>query len=299
MGTSSLSKYRVWCVSENIYVEGWYESEPTTCPHNNTHSINSSLTTIVDVLENGISIDSSGKAKVHGTARPENTVTYFTGRGDDITIPNNVGGGDRFAIKHNIGDPMSQSIYADFNIINNETWIKEGYIIWQHADIDHMTMAVVPRVPAYTHVEGANTNFRLYSAGGIIIPAAGNGDVTFTGDILAMHGGLVYMPPSDKGVKPPAFWNATWNNTTHKFENLTAAPTGNGSYNIFAFEVTLNRFVNSVPLLGDDGNLRLTSEDCSQVGHGMRFKVTIESTEPDDHIWGASFVLTLFRAKTV
>ena len=295
----TLSKYRVWCVSENEYIEGWFEELPATCPHNNTHTIDPNLTTIIGRLEDGITIDSSGKAKVHGTTRPDNTMTYFTGRGDNPNTISNVGGGERFKIKHNIGDPMIQSIYADFNIVTNETYIKEGYIIWQNADIDHITLSVVPRVPTYTVLEGSNTNFRLYTAAGIIIPAAGNGDVTFTGDILSPIGGLVFMPISDKGIQPTAFWNAEWDNTTKKYKNLTAAPTGNGKFNIFAAEVILNRFVNSVPLLGDEGNVRLTSEDCSQLGQGMRLKVTVESEEPDDHVWGVSFVLTLYRSRTI
>jgi hypothetical protein len=292
----SLSKYRVFCVSENEYIDGWFEELPTVCPHNNTHTIDSNLTTIIGRLEDGITVDASGKAKVHGTTRPDGTMTYFTGRGDDTSNPSNVGGGDLFKIRHTTGEPLTQSIYADFNIAMNQTFIKEGYIIWQHADIDHITLSVVPRVPVYTHVEGANTNFRLYPAGGIIIPAAGNGDVTFTNDILSPIGGLVFMPLTDKGIQPTAFWNAEWDNTTKKYKNLTPAPTGNGQYNIFAAEVTLNRFVNSIPLLGDDGNLRLTSEDCSEIGQGMRFKVTTVTT--NDHDWGVSFALTLYRTKT-
>ena len=293
----TLSKYRVWCVSENDYIEGWYEETPTVCPHNDTHTINPDLTTIIGRLEDGITIDINGKAKVHGTTRPEDTLTCFTGRGDDTSNPSNVGGGDLFKIKHNIGDPLTQSIYADLNIAGNLTYIKEGYIIWKLCDVDHITLSVVPRVPTYTHVEGANTNFRLYPAGGIIIPANGNGDVTFTGDILSPIGGLVYVPLTDKGTRPAAFWNATWNNTTKRYENLTPAPTGNGEYQIFGYEIPLNKFVNSVPLLGDDGNMKLMSEDCSQVGQGMRFKVTTVTSEPD-HDWAVSFVLTLYRSKT-
>ena len=295
----SINKYRVWCVSENDYIEGWFEDIPTVCPHNNTHTIDPNLTTIIGRLEDAIAVDASGKAKVHGTTRPDGTMTYFTGRGDDTSNILNTGGGELFKIRHLIGDPMIQTVYADFNIITNKTYIKEGYIIWQHCDIDHITLSVVPRVPTFTMVEGANTNFRAYPAGGIIIPAAGNGDVTFTGDILAPHGGLLFMPLNDKGIQPTAFWNANWNNTTKRFENLTAAPDGKGQYNIFLAEVPLNRFVNSVPLLGDDGNIRLMSEDCSQLGQGMRLKVTTVSSDPDDHEWGVSFVLTLYREKTV
>jgi len=52
-----LYKYRVYCTTEGIPVIGWYESEPTVCPHNNTHTIDNAKTVIVNkVLSSEITI---------------------------------------------------------------------------------------------------------------------------------------------------------------------------------------------------------------------------------------------------
>jgi len=48
--TSQVNNYRIYCNTEATNVYKWDTVEPTTCPNNNAHSINSSLTTIVETL---------------------------------------------------------------------------------------------------------------------------------------------------------------------------------------------------------------------------------------------------------
>lgn len=48
---TTVNKYRIWCNTEADYVYSWSETEPTTCPTDPAHSINTSLTTIVDTVE--------------------------------------------------------------------------------------------------------------------------------------------------------------------------------------------------------------------------------------------------------
>ena len=43
---SLVSKYRVWCETEGKYVYTWSEEEPTVCPNNNTHTIDTDLTSV-------------------------------------------------------------------------------------------------------------------------------------------------------------------------------------------------------------------------------------------------------------
>lgn len=45
-----LYKFRLWCETEQTYVDMWAEDEPAQCPNNKDHIINSSLTTIMDKL---------------------------------------------------------------------------------------------------------------------------------------------------------------------------------------------------------------------------------------------------------
>jgi hypothetical protein len=49
-----LNKYRISCTTENIYTYTWNDTQPTVCPNNNSHTIDSTATTIID------SVSSSG-----------------------------------------------------------------------------------------------------------------------------------------------------------------------------------------------------------------------------------------------
>ena len=104
------------------------------------------------------------------------------------------------------------------------------------------------------------------------------------------------MPNDDQNNPPVAYWNADWNSTTKEFENITAAPNGDGRYNMFAVEVSLNRFVNRIPLL-HYGFQMLQSADTAELGQGMRLKATAH-TWGEDHAWKVACALTMHRQKS-
>jgi hypothetical protein len=108
---------------------------------------------------------------------------------------------------------------------------------------------------------------------------------------------LIYIPYDYDGNRTvPCFWNADWNSTTKVFENISAAPLGNGNYNMFAAEVVLSRFVNKIPVLGN-GFEMMQSADADQLGQGMRLKAILNTTLPD-HYWNVGCILTMHRART-
>ena len=162
-----------------------------------------------------------------------------------------------------------------------------------------MTLNIVPRVPTWEYSSG--TDYNIYG-GYLIIPSDGtNGTINITSDLTSSIGGLVYMPDDDQGNSPTAFWNADWNTTTKEFENITPAPYGNGRYNIFAYEVNMARFINSLPLLGS-GFERLQTSDVDQLGHGMRLKALITTHIDEnhgDHHWHMTCCITLHREHSV
>jgi len=238
--------------------------------------------------------DPTGKLRVHETSRPVGTFTYFTGSGDDPDDPGDVGNGQLFTIDHHQGEEDPEIIYIDFNILDNRTYIHEGYVIWHEALFDTINLSVVTRYPNYIVDSTANTSFELNTTYGLIVPSI-SGNVIFTENILSPTGGLVYMPLNDEGTRTYSFWNADWNSSTGLFENLTAAPFGNGEYNIFAAEIELSRFINKLPLLGT-GFEKLQTADTQEIGHGMRIK--LESDTYGDHNWKVSFVATLYRERT-
>lgn len=291
---ANLYKYRVWCNDENSWLESWGIEEPTTCPNNSAHTIDTNKTTIVQKKKDLGPVDISGKQRVHQTSRKLGLRVMWTGIGDDTTDLHSVGGGTPFVMSHVIGEPQPEEIYIDYNMVHNETWLHEGYVTWKSCNMDTLTLEMVSRATE-TQV-GTNTNYNLYG-GYLIVPAAGNGTIDVTADITDPNAGLVYMPDNDLGESPTAFWNADYNPTTKLYENITPAPSGNGRYNMFPFEMVFARFLNRMPLLGD-GFIALNSSDTDRMGHGMRLKM-IGGTNQADHDWSVACLMCLHREKSL
>lgn len=241
--------------------------------------------------------DRSGKLRVHQTSRKFGTVICWTGEGDDPSDPSSIGGGEPISFQYKVGnnDPLTK--YIDFNMVENETWLHEGYVTWKDGDLDTLDLQMVTRAVSWQ--PGTGTNYNLYG-GYLIVPAApGTGTVELTGDITEATGGLVYMPPGDLGERSAAFWDAEWDTTTKKFTNITPAPTGNGHYNLFAGEIVVAHFLRKMPLL-DSGFIALNSSDTDEIGQGMRLKVIADTnTSNSDHDWSVACTMCLHRAKTV
>ena len=228
------------------------------------------------------------------TPRKIGTYTYFTGADDDHTDPLKYGGNSNTncaCFTHSVGGSNPEVIYLEFNCISNDTYIREGYLSFKDCVHDKLTLEVVPKTTTYT-TGGTNTNYNLYG-GYLIIPAAGNGTITISDSDRV----LVECVENEFGTKPAGYWNADFNSTTKTFENITAASSGDGDYNMFGTEIIFSRFANNISCLGN-GALRLTSDDISQIGHNMRIKLS-GHTYGTDHEWHASVNLTLYRKYTV
>jgi hypothetical protein len=234
--------------------------------------------------------NTDGRKVVHSTPRKRGLSTCFVGAGDDQTDDSKVGGSDvsLMELHHQISDPTSQVLYLDFNTIANETMAHAGHMMWKGALNDTITLETVPRIT--TFAEASNTFFNLF-AGYLIIPAAGDGT------IIPTNIKLVEVPVNEFGNRAGAgYWDATYNTATKQFENLTANIFGTGRFNMFVAEVVLDRFMNRVPMLGD-GMMNLDTYDASQIGHGMRVKITLE-TRGEDHEWWWCGGLKPYRRRT-
>ena len=254
----------------------------------------------------GIQIESKtldNKVWMHETSRPFGTLTHFTSQGDatnpsDSTVMSTVvGGGALLKLNHVAGvDSTEQHVAFDLNVLENKTYIHEGYMMWQGADFDTISMGIAPTITDTTAM--SNTFFNVYN-NYLLVPAAGDGSVNPMVDGTVGRVNLVEMPPSqDTGVRPQAFWNCPYDTTTHTFGDLTAAPAGDGTYNIFTAVTCLAKFANECLVVGD-GFIMLQSADIHQIGHGMRMMLCSHtSLDTTDHNWKAGFILTLNREKT-
>ncbi len=241
--------------------------------------------------------DRSGKMRVHQTSRKLGLRIMWTGVGDDSTDPSSIGGGERFTFQYNAGDADPMVKYIDFNVVENETWLHEGYITWKGGVADYLSLQLVTRP---TDVVSSETgDYDLYG-GYLIVPAVpGTGSIDIISDITTHSGGIVYIPDNDLGESPTAFWDAEWNSSTQKYENIIPDPTGNGRYNMFATEIVLAEFVRELPLLGD-GFIALNSSDTDQIGHGMRLKMLADTNnDVPDHDWFVACIMCLHRNKSV
>jgi len=114
---TTVNQYKIYCITEDVYVEGWGETEPTVCYNNNTHTVNSNSvqliqtisTEIMKIKEDSIDIPRNVWIKdIVFTNIPSNTTqeqsytfpfpvsmysftfsTDDTNRGDQISIANN------------------------------------------------------------------------------------------------------------------------------------------------------------------------------------------------------------------
>lgn len=240
--------------------------------------------------------DRSGKLRVHQTSRKLGTMIVWTGEGDDPSDPTSIGGGESFSFHYIAGqaDPLIK--YIDFNIVENETWIHEGYVTWKDAQLDTLDLKLVPRVTATT----SGTSYNIYNNYLIVPAASGTGTIDLVSDITQHDGGLVYMPLNDLGVRAPSFWNAEWDTTNKVFTNISAAPLGNGEYNMFATEIKFAQFVRKMSLLSN-GFIALNSSDTDQLGHGMRLKMVADTNTEScaDHDWCVAVLMCLHRKKSV
>jgi hypothetical protein len=259
-----------------------------------TDGIKYCTTTLHEVNIHGEYRDKSGKLRVHQTCKPEGRVNSWTSTGDDLSNHEDIGGGNTISFKHVTGSGIEDTKYIDFNIIDNDTWINEGYLMWEGAKLDSVNMDLVTTTAVTTTYSG--TSYSLYNNKVIIPAASGTGNIKILSDLTTSSGGLVYFPLNEQGYRCPAFWNAEWDSDNKIFTNITPAPLGDGEYNIFSEEMLMRTFVRNIVLIGSS-SIRINSNDTEQIGHGMRLKITYKTNTTDysDHEWAVSCFLCLHR----
>jgi len=244
-----------------------------------------------------VPVDRSGKLRVHQTSRKLGLRIMWTGVGDDPSDITKAGGGEYIYFIHTASGIDTKMKYIDFNIVENETWIHEGYITWNNCNMDTLTLQMVPRTVTVSGVTGGDkTVYGDY----IVVPTPpGQGDYEVVNDLTEPNGGLVYMPNNDLDEPPTAYWDADYNSETKKYENIRPNYTAQGRYNIFSYEVIFAEFIKQIPLLAT-GFVPLNSSDTDQVGHGMRLKlITSTCTEVAPHDWSVACIICLHRDRSV
>lgn len=238
-------------------------------------------------------IDYDGRQIVHATPRYRGTATCFTSIDDSqIDFSKIWGGSNKLKLDHVSGvSPMSESIYMDFNTIENRSYILTGYLKWYSAVFDEMQVALVPKTTTYS--SNTNTDYDLYG-GYLIIP---NGSSTGSIAVNDADRVLVEVPVNEFGEKAMQGWfDADYNTSTKMFENITANATGDGDYNMFGTEINFHNYLNNYIMSGTGGE-SLTAFDADRLTHGSRLKFTF-STIGTDHDWQFCGSIVMFREKS-
>lgn len=229
---------------------------------------------------------------VHATMRRIGTYTYVSSSGDDPDDPADVGGGVLIELDHKDTDDTDQCAYFDMNCVLNETHIQGAYAQWYGAKRDTFQFQICCQSSADAIGTGTNTYYEVMYGTLIMVPGVGTKTVT-NWDLIKP----VEMVANEFGEIPAGYWDADYNTSTHKFENYTFRADGSGRYNIFATEIMFQKFIPEFLMLGND-HFDCHPSDCSQVGHGMRFKV-VWKTRGTNHNWEFCAAIKFFRKHTV
>jgi hypothetical protein len=302
-------------IIESAFVEtDFKEVIPTVCPNNNEHTIDDDTIEIIDTSYQASTTISpllhyDNKPISHNSPRVDGTYTFITGRGDDPEDHKDVGYGEAMTLIHKEGnddiiktysnvDYKYCKFYADFNCMNNISYIHDARLAFFDMKHDLASASIVPRV--CTTEAGTGTPYRTVpyknKVDAFILPADFAGGPN-TGNINITNFELVQVVPNMKGEIGVGYWNADYDSDTGVFSNITPAP-GNGSYNMFAEEVYLAKFVNDIILAGD-GTLGVGSKDVDRIGNGMRFKICLKVRNSSDHDCSMSVSMRMYRQFTV
>ena len=318
---TTLHKYRVYCETEEIYVDQWSDVEPTVCPNNNTHPVTTDLTSVEEtVVEEIHKVEIQGKyyqdgrLSIHVTPKLKGLTTYETGRGDNRADVTDVGGGAVIKLQHakkkKHEDPVNlvdgfyvETLYIDFNCWENRSAIYSCELLFNNM---HYALASCTAVPVVTpSTPGSNTNYMAvpYNKvnGAFIVYGAGGGNTSITpGDEVLVPVVTNYDPDAPA---PIGYWNADPDpENPGQYINITPA-NGDGGFNMFAAECPLSegsKFVNDRQLNcpGRSSSSIIGSKDAQELPHNSRFKIELKVPEDDDQSCDLAINLLMFRKKT-
>ena len=87
-----------------------------------------------------------GRSRVYSSVRPWGNRISYNGYGDDISGALKIGNGSKLKIVHTSGGNSTETLYADFNTIANQTYIFQFLATFDGCFFDELTAVAVPRV---------------------------------------------------------------------------------------------------------------------------------------------------------
>lgn len=282
---NTIYKWRLWCTTDNAWFEVWSPTEPTNCPDNSAHSIDTTKTSILDKISEDFPLSDVGdKIAVHSSPKPaelgKTVYVVWTGSGDDLTTdPHTLGNGELLQFQMTPGTALVTKDLK-FSPSFGNAWIHEAYLSYETAGFgDYITAFVVaPASPLQTVA-----NLMLYLDGTWVKAVPTDGSITPT------HGFAGTPSLLPRTFSHDGNWD--WDGTT-----LSPNYTNTGGYKISHEEKYIHRFVNKIPLHGTNPYFTLTSDESSLLPPG--YFLRIEAHNVSNTIWNASVFLEIYREMT-
>lgn len=247
MSNLTVYNYRIWCVTEQAYVYVWSTTEPTTCPNNNGHTIDSSQTTIVNEVSTTNASTSDNRVLIAPSLIPLRYTFNFTCQGDDFTNGTRYNGlSTHFTLTN--ANSGSNTITVQFV----DTVVAIGGCIRAYGtnSNDIIGINVVAPATPVTASSGGNTgNCDVVS--NKIIPNVSNTGAYNVSPSTAANSNLlgpnpifvsqcVPIPSKNAQGIDNGYWEWNENDGT-----IVPVSTQIGSYNLYTVPITLSRFVSN------------------------------------------------------
>ena len=228
------------------------------------------------------------KVWVHESAKPElpgkHFYTQWAGAGD-VPPTDTIGNGQSLDASTVIGQPTTTvDVYFDYDF--GDIWIHEAYAMWELASFgDEFNVDVM--AGANIMQTSVNLDYIIESD---LVKIAPGGAGTGTHGFSASP---ILSPACNKttyGVCD-GFWNYDTTN------GLTPSA-GIGKYNISTVDVTVNRFINRAPVMGNNYHpMRYVSSDTAQMIPGYFLRLTLVNNS--NTVWHLSTMMNVYRERTI
>lgn len=285
---TTVNKYRVRCTTDNKYEEVWAKQEPTVCPVNAAHTIDASLTTIIDSVKETFPISPLGnKLDVHSNYKPElpgeTIYAVWTGTGDDMA-GGKVGEGPKLALHMTVGS-AEESVIMEFHPDNGRIWIHEGYIQFTGAGFgDYLTAEI--RSNATVLQTSANLDLVLAGSGNWVLPAPG-------GPGTGTHG----FADANIALIPRTFTkDGEWDFDPVNGLQPNAGSPHTGQYRIATSKKVVHKFINEIPLFGTTSYTVFSSDETIELPANYHIRLRVFNVSDTD--WHLSAFIECYRQRT-
>ena len=291
---AELSRYRVRCTTDDKWEFIWLpvdEPEPTSCPANPAHGIDSAKTAIVGKSGGSNPMTSDNRPIVLTSRFSGSLDPYFAGCADDPSLGR--GKGLDFILDWTSAPGSPDDKVADWSF---NDWVKVagGNVVWTGGNPgDHVSFRMYAPATVVTAASPANTgNCNLTNAGGynLITAAAGDG----THDVADAN--KVPIPSLDANGDPSGHWD--WDSPDEGKGSVVAAAAGSGGVNLLDIDTPLVKWIVHLQTIGSGIRPIKPETETRKVYPHWKFEVTAHNAGASGSLVVA-WSMDLARKKTI